>query len=197
MPSGRRGSRVELLAGVILAVMVAGLAAPGCAQIGPWPMPEVLLEVHPNERAPGAGNLLYIGGAPWTQPMTGPAQSSYWWQEYEFAAGDPFQTPGGPVALWIQVCAQNWDKTQKGYPDHDDTKLVVNGVAPSDYDGIQSGTGSWQWTGGNESGKRITLRFLVPSVQGKQSLWIGADESPAIWWIKVADLEEHMVYPLD
>jgi len=197
MRSGRRGCRLELLAGVIMAVMVAGLAAPGCAQIGPWPMPEVLLEVHPNERAPGMGTAWYLGGAPWTQPMAGPPQGSYWWQKYEFAAGDPGQGQGGPVALWIQVCAQNWDKTQKGYADHDDTKLYVNGVAPVDYDLIQTGpAGGWQWLGQNEAGKRITLRFLVPSVQGKQSLWIGADESPALWWIKVTDLEEHMVYPL-
>ena len=149
----------------------------------PAPIPEVLLEVHPNERAPGVGTNQYIGGQPWSQPTSSPA-SSYWWKKYEFAAHGP---------LWIQVCAQNWDKNQKGYLDHDDTKLQVNGVAPTDYDGIQSGTGSWQWTGGMESGKRVTLRFLVPVSPGKQDLWFGADESPALWWLKVIDLEPGII----
>jgi len=144
-----------------------------------YPAPGVLLEVHPNERAPGVGTTQYIGKSPWTQPTNAPA-GSYWWKKYEFAAHGP---------LWVQACAQNWDKTQKGYGDHDDTKLQVNGIAPTDYDGIQSGTGSWQWTGGMESGKRVTLRFLVPCTPGKQVLWIGADESPALWWLKVIDLE--------
>jgi len=199
MRSGRRGCRLEVLAGVIMAVMVAGLAAPICAQVGPWPMPEVLLEVHPNERAPGKSTSWYLGGAPWTQPMIGPF-GSYWWQKYEFAAGDPWQAPGGPVALWVQICAQNWDKLQKGYADHDDTQLqfpLLGPLVPVDYDGIQSGVaGTWQWAGGAESGKRTTLRFLVLTTQGKQTMWIGADESPVLWWIKVSDLEEHMVYPI-
>ena len=148
-----------------------------------YPAPGVLLEVHPNERAPGGGTPWIVGGAPWTQPTSSPA-GSYWWKKYEFAAHGP---------LWIQACAQNWDKTQKGYLDHDDTKLQVNGVAPTDYDGIQSGTGSWQWTGGLESGKRVTLRFLVPCTPGKQVLWLGADESPALWWLKVIDLEPGVI----
>ena len=151
------------------------------------PVPNVVLELHPNERAPGMNTPWILGGAPWTQPMAGPPQGSYWWKKYEFAAHGP---------LWIQVCAENWDKTQKGYLDHDDTKLQVNGVAPTDYDGIQSGTGSWQWTGGAESGKRVTLRFLVPCTPGKQTLWVGADESPALWWLKVIDLEPEAVEPL-
>ena len=185
MRSGRRGCRVELLAGVIMAVMVAGLAAPVCAQLGPWPMPEVLLEVHPNERAPGASSDQYLGKPPWTQPMTGPARGSYWWKKHEFAAHGP---------LWVQACLQNWDKTQKGYADHDDTKLYVNGVAPADYDLIQTGpAGGWQWLGQNEGGKRVTLRFLVPVTPGKQVLWIGADESPALWWLKVIDLEPGVI----
>ena len=145
--------------------------------------PEVLLEVHPNERAPGVGTTQYIGKSPWSQPTSSPA-GSYWWKKYEFAAHGP---------LWIQVCAQNWDKTQKGYGDHDDTKLQVNGVAPTDYDGIQTGTRSWQWLGQNEAGKRVALRFLVPVTPGKQTLWIGADESPALWWLKVIDLEPGVI----
>jgi len=167
---------------------ISDSAATMSADIAVTPIvPQVLLEVHPNERAPGASSAQYIGAQPWTQPMTGPPQGSYWWKKYEFAAHGP---------LWIQVCAENWDKTQKGYLDHDDTKLQVNGVAPTDYDGIQSGTGSWQWTGGMESGKRVTLRFLVPCTPGKQVLWLGADESPALWWLKVIDLEPGIIEPL-
>ena len=148
------------------------------------PVRPVLLEVHPNERAPGVGTNQYIGGQPWSQPTSSPA-GSYWWKKYEFAAHGP---------LWIQVCAQNWDKNQKGYGDHDDTKLQVNGAAPTDYDLIQSGApGTWQWTGGMESGQRVTLRFLVPCTPGKQTLWLGADESPALWWLKVIDLEPGII----
>jgi hypothetical protein len=143
----------------------------------------VVLEVHPNERAPGASTNQYIGKAPWTQPASSPA-SSYWWKKYEFAAHGP---------LWVQICAQNWDKVQKGYADHDDTQLqfpLLGPMIPVDYDGIQSGApGSWQWAGGAESGKRTALRFLVPVTPGKQVLWIGADESPVLWWLKVTDLE--------
>jgi hypothetical protein len=196
MLSGKRKCRIGLLAGAILAVMLAGLAVPALAQ-GPWPMPEVLLEVHPNERAPGAASNWYLGGAPWTQPSTTPA-ATYWWQHYEFAAGDPFQAPGGGVALWVQVCVQNWGSTQKGYAGNDRTKLQVNGVVPTDYDLVQSGTpGSWQWLGKTDLGKRITLRFLVLGTQGKQTLSLGAAESPVAWWIKVTDLQEHLVYPID
>jgi len=148
------------------------------------PVSQVLLEVHPNERAPGVGTPWIIGGAPWSQPTSSPA-GSYWWKKYEFAAHGP---------LWIQACAQNWDKTQKGYADHDDTKLQVNGAAPTDYDLIQTGpAGGWQWLGQNEGGKRVALRFLVPCTPGKQTLWIGADESPALWWLKVIDLEPGLI----
>jgi len=151
------------------------------------PVPEVLLEVHPNERAPGAGTNQYLGKVPWTQPTSSPA-GSYWWKKYEFAAHGP---------LWIQLCAQNWDKTQKGYGDHDDTQLqfpLLGPLIPVDYDGIQSGAaGTWQWAGGMESGKRVTLRFLVPCTPGKQVLWIGADESPVLWWLKVIDLEPGVI----
>jgi len=157
------------------------------AQAQTYPVPEVLLEVHPNERAPGASTNQYLGKQPWTQPTSSPA-GSYWWKKYEFAAHGP---------LWIQVCAQNWDKTQKGYGDHDDTQLqfpLLGPLVPVDYDGIQSGApGSWQWAGGAESGKRTTLRFLVPCTPGKQVLWIGADESPVLWWLKVTDLEPGVI----
>jgi len=152
--------------------------------------PEVVLEVHPNERAPGASTNQYLGKQPWTQP-TSSAAGSYWWKKYEFAAHGP---------LWVQICAQNWDKTQKGYGDHDDTQLqfpFLGPLVPVDYDGIQSGAaGTWQWAGGAESGKRTTLRFLVPCTPGKQVLWIGADESPVLWWLKVIDLEPVSIEPL-
>jgi hypothetical protein len=34
-------------------------------------------------------------------------------------------------------------------------------------------------------------------MQGTQthSLWVGADESPLLWWVKVTDLEPQLVYP--
>jgi hypothetical protein len=102
------------------------------------------------------------------------------------------------VALYIEVCAQNWSSAQKGYAANDRMKLQINGLVPTDYDGIQTGVpGSWQWLGKNEMGKRVTLRFLVFGTQGKQALWLGAGESPLVWWIKVTDLEEHLVYPMD
>ena len=153
----------------------------------PPAVPQVLLEVHPNERAPGAGTNQYLGKQPWTQPTSSPA-GSYWWKKYEFAAHGP---------LWVQVCAQNWDKVQKGYADHDDTQLqfpLLGPLIPVDYDGIQSGApGTWQWAGGAESGKRTTLRFLVPVTPGKQVLWIGAYESPVLWWLKVTELEPGVI----
>jgi len=153
------------------------------------PAPNVVLELHPNERAPGASTNQYLGKQPWTQPTSSPA-GSYWWKKYEFAAHGP---------LWVQICAQNWDKVQKGYGDHDDTQLqfpLLGPLVPVDYDGIQSGApGTWQWAGGAESGKRTTLRFLVPCLPGKQALWIGADESPVLWWLKVIDLEPGVVEP--
>ena len=155
---------------------------------GPAPVPQVLLEVHPNERAPGVATSQYLGKSPWTQPTNAPA-ANYWWKTYEFAAHGP---------LWIQVCAQDWSSTQKGYAANDRTKLVVNGLVPTDYDLIQTGTpGSWQWLGKNETGKRVTLRFLAPTTPGKQSLWIGAAESPAVWWLKVTDLEPDLIGPIE
>jgi len=155
--------------------------------VTPSTPPEVLLEVHPNERAPGASTAQYLGKEPWTQPSTTPA-ATYWWQMHEFAAHGP---------LWIQLCAQNWDSAQKGYAGNDRTKLVVNGLTPTDYDLMQTGApGSWQWLGKNEKGKRVTLRFLTPTTPGKQALWIGAAESPVLWWLKVTDLEPDVIEPI-
>jgi len=149
---------------------------------------KVLLEVHPNERAPGVATTQYLGKSPWTQPTSTPA-ANYWWKTYEFAAHGP---------LWIQLCAQNWSSAQKAYAANDRTKLQVNGLVPTDYDLIQSGTpGSWQWLGKTDQGKRVTLRFLAPVAPGKQALWIGAAESPVLWWLKVIDLEPDLIGPME
>jgi len=148
--------------------------------VDPAVPPRVVLEVHPNERAPGASDPQFLGWDPWTQPTSSP-HNSYMWKKYEFYANGP---------LWIQVCAQNWAKWQKGYASDDNTWLEVNGVKLADYDGIQNGPpGGWQWVGSKENGQRWTLCFLHLGPPGKQSLWIGADESPALWWVKVTDLE--------
>jgi hypothetical protein len=55
---------------------------------------KVLLEVHPNERAPGQTPSQFLGVAPWTQPTTSP-HPSYVWKKYVFAGSD---------TLWIQIC---------------------------------------------------------------------------------------------
>jgi hypothetical protein len=156
----------------------------------PIPAPQTLLEVHPNERAPGQVASQFLGGAPWTQPTTSP-HASYVWKKYVFAGSD---------TLWIQVCAQNmagWQ--QSGHSDDDNTWMTINGVMLPDYDGIQQGNPwGWQWRGSKEQGQRWTLRFLwAGGLQGIQThnLWVGADESPLLWWVKVTDLEPQLVYP--
>jgi len=183
--------RLAIMSGVIYALMLWCCTVPALAQQGPWPMPQVLLEVHPNERAPGAHNGLYIGGPPWTNPGIGP-QGSYFWQYYVFA---------GSEVLWIQVCAQCWDKNQNPSGDDDNLMMDINGIRPPDYDGIMSGSGSWQWRGDKMFGKRHTYRFLYIDPLGpgiyKHQISIGADEAPVLWWLKVTDLEEQMIYPLD
>ena len=151
-------------------------------------VPRVLLEVHPNERAPGAFDPQLLGWAPWTQPTSSPA-STYWWKKYEFYANGP---------IWIQVCAQNWNQWQKGYAADDNTWVEVNGIKPIDYDGIQQGNpGGWQWVGSKENGQRWTLRFLHVGAPGKHSLWIGADESPVLWWLKVTHLAPGVIEAIE
>ena len=150
---------------------------------GPAPLPQVLLELHPNERAPGSSTGQVIGVAPWARP--GPTQPAmYWWKHYRFVGSD---------ALWIQVCAQNWNATQNGTGDDDNIRLRIDGFTPVDYDGVQNGgPGSYQWKGSKENGHRWTLRFvyLGPSpVPVLHALQFEADETPVIWWIKVTDLE--------
>jgi Tol biopolymer transport system component len=153
----------------------------------PAPMPQVLLEVHPNERAPGSSTGQSIGVAPWTRP--GPTQPSmYWWQHHRFVGSD---------ALWIQVCAQNWNAIQNGTGDDDNIRMRIDGVTLVDYDGVQNGgAGSYQWKGSRENGHRWTLRFvyLGPSpVPVLHALQFEADETPVIWWIKVTDLEPGVI----
>jgi hypothetical protein len=155
-----------------------------------YPIPEVLLEVHPNERAPGQVASQFLGGAPWTQPTTS-AHASYVWKKYVFAGSD---------TLWIQICAQNmagWQQT--GHSDDDNTWMTINATMLPDYDGIQQGNPwGWQWRGSKEQGQRWALRFLwaggLPGTQ-THNLWVGADESPLLWWVKVTDLEPQLVYP--
>ncbi len=151
--------------------------------------PDVLLEVHPDERAqgraagPGGASL---GGPYWVDPIN-TARGSYWWKEYRFAASG---------VLWVQVCAQNWTGTQNGDGDDDNTKVAVNGVALADYDGIQSGApGGWQWIGATEAGQRWTLRFLYLGQGGLQRVEIAADQAPVLWWVKVTDLEPQVIEP--
>jgi hypothetical protein len=151
----------------------------------PWgqSIPEVLLEVHPNERAPGSSTGQSIGGEPWTRP--GPPQfPMYWWKHYRFVGSD---------ALWIQVCAQNWNAIQNGTGDDDNIRMRIDGFVPVDYDLIQNGPwGAYQWRGSKENGHRWTLRFLylgLSPIPVLHALQFEADETPVIWWVKVTDLE--------
>jgi immune inhibitor A len=150
-------------------------------------VPEVLLEVHPNERAPGSSTGQAIGGKAWTRPAhaVGPM---YWWKHHRFVGSD---------TLWIQVEAQNWNAGQNGTGDDDNLRVRIDGFTPVDYDLIQNGPlGSWQWKGSVESGHRWTLRFLYPGaspIPKLHALQFEADETPAIWWVKVTDLEPGVV----
>jgi O-glycosyl hydrolase len=149
--------------------------------------PEVLLEVHPNERAPGSNTGQVIGGNAYTRPAHVPG-AMYWWKHCRFVGSD---------TLWIQVEAQNWNATQNGTGDDDNLRLRIDGVTPVDYDLIQNGPfGSWQWRGSAENGHRWTLRFLylgLSPVPVLHALQFQADETPAIWWVKVTDLEPGVI----
>jgi hypothetical protein len=155
----------------------------------PWgqPIPEVLLEVHPNERAPGSSNGQVIGGNAWTRPAHVPG-AMYWWKHHRFVGSD---------ALWIQVCAQNWNAIQNGTGDDDNIRLRIDGFVPVDYDLIQNGPwGAYQWKGSKENGHRWTLRFLylgASPLPVLHALQFEADETPVIWWIKVTDLEPEVL----
>jgi uncharacterized membrane protein len=155
----------------------------------PWgqPIPEVLLEVHPNERAPGSTTAQSIGGKAWTRPAHVPG-AMYWWKHHRFVGSD---------ALWIQVCAQNWNATQNGTGDDDNIRMRIDGFVPVDYDLIQNGPwGAYQWRGDKEHGHRWTLRFLylgASPLPVLHALQFEADETPVIWWIKVTDLEPGVI----
>jgi len=145
-----------------------------------YPAPQILLEVHPNERAPGPGSVLMIGTAPWQASMTGPG-GVYEWKKYQFeASGD----------LWVQVCGQAWSASQNSPVGADKIRVDFDGVKLTDWWGIQSGpAGGPQWDGNVDRGKRLTLEFLVPGVSpGLHTLKVNADETPVLWWVRVTEL---------
>jgi hypothetical protein len=153
----------------------------------PYPVPEVLLEVHPNERAPGSSTGQVIGGQAWVRPAHVPG-AMYWWKHHRFVGSD---------ALWIQVCAQNWNAIQNGTGDDDNIRMRIDGFVPVDYDLIQNGPwGAYQWRGDKEHGHRWALRFLYlgPNpLPVLHALQFEADETPVVWWVKVTDLEPGVV----
>jgi uncharacterized membrane protein len=152
----------------------------------PLPLPEVLLEVHPNERGPGPTGVNRSPGLDYWAWPTLASGSSYTWKEYDF---------DGSANLWIQVCAQNFSAYQNSQnaslPQEDLLKLTIDGIVPSDVWGIQSGApGSYQWKGSAEKGTRVTLEFLPVGLSpGLHQLVLDAQMSPIIYWIKVYDLE--------
>ncbi len=179
----RSGWRIVLLVGVALFASLVGGSS--VAQAQTITLPDIILEVHPNERAPGPGSIPMIGTAPWQASMTGPGVV-YLWKKYQFyAAGD----------LWIQVCGQAWSASQNFPVGADKIRVVFDGVTLTDWWGIQSGPlGGPQWDGNVDRGNRLLLEFLVPGVSpGLHTLKIKADETPAIWWIKVTSLSEHIL----
>ena len=147
----------------------------------------VLLEVHPNERAPGSSTGQSLGGDAYTRPAHVPGPM-YWWKHHRFVGSD---------ALWIQVCAQNWNATQNGTGDDDNIRMRIDGFVPVDYDLMQNGPwGAYQWKGDKEHGHRWTLRFLYLGLSPGpvlHALQFEADETPVIWWVKVTDLEPGVV----
>jgi len=120
--------------------------------------------------------------------MTGPG-GVYTWKVYQFfAAGD----------LWIQVCGQAWSASQNSPVGADKIRVDFDGVKLTDWWGIQSGpVGGPQWNGNVDRGKRLTLEFGVFQIPaGLHTIMVKADETPAIWWIKVTSLTERYLEPL-
>jgi hypothetical protein len=147
--------------------------------------PQVLLEVHPNERAQSATGGPSIGTAPWA-PASLASGPWYKWKKYVF---------GGSSDLWIQVCAQCFDKTQTGAAESDKLQMRIDGLIPSDWWGIQSGpsgTGfDYQWKGGLDRGDRVTLEFFLTGLTpGSHLIDFRADGTPVIWWVKVTDMNQ-------
>ena len=173
---------------VLCAVLLSlGAVSPASAQL--LPPPQILLEVHPNERGEGPPTVTLDNGGPfWTWP-TPTGAGGYTMEMYTF---------GGSGSLWIQVCAQNYgafqNKPNNGFGNQDTLQLSIDGQVPSDVWGIQSGpAGGYQWKGDVDQGKRLTLEFLVTGLNpGLHTLRFRASMCPVIWWIKVYDLEERM-----
>ncbi len=143
-------------------------------------VPEVLLEVHPNERAQGYGGGPKLGTQCWTSSgLTGPF---YLWKVYQF---------DGSAELWLQVCAQNFNNIQNASGKGDTLQLKIDGQVPDDVWGIMTGwSGVAQWRGDNEHGDRYTLEYQPTGLSaGQHVLKLAAKETPIIWWIKVVDLE--------
>ena len=151
-----------------------------------FPLPEVLLEAHPNERGQGPPSISLNTGAPfWTWP-TPTGAGAYTWKNYRF---------GGSSSLWIQVCAQNYAAFQNmpntGFGNQDTLLLMVDAQTPSDIWGLQSGPpGGYQWKGDVDWGKRLSLEFCVTGLTpGLHTLRLTASMCPIIYWVKVYDLQ--------
>jgi Tol biopolymer transport system component len=149
-------------------------------------VPEVVLEVHPNERGPGPTAVTRFPGLDyWTWPALA-SSSVYTWKQYDF---------DGSASLWIQVCAQNFSAYQNSQnaslAKEDWLKLIIDGVVPADVWGIQGGSpGGFQWPGSTDKGTRVTLEFLPAGLTpGLHQLKLVAQMSPIIYWVKVYDLE--------
>jgi hypothetical protein len=145
----------------------------------PDPVSYGVLEVHPNERAQGPGGGPMVGTAPWAPSGLGPG-SLYLWKAYQFEASEE---------LWIQVCGQCYSASQNAVGQADRLRLKIDGQVPPDVWGIMSGTAPDQWDGDVDAGSRLSLEFQpVGLTAGLHRLEFWADETPIIWWVKVADL---------
>jgi subtilisin family serine protease len=145
-------------------------------------LPQILLEVHPNERGQGPGGGPKLGAMPWQPSGLGPG-GWYKFKVYEFE---------GSADLWIQVCAQCFSSSQNAVGEADRLKLKIDGTVPNDTWGIMSGpAGSYQWHGDADIGNRLTLEFRPAGlVAGTHRIVFSADETPVIWWVRVYDLTE-------
>jgi hypothetical protein len=143
------------------------------------PNRDVILEVHPNERAPGPGGAPRIGGVPWQPSGLGPG-AWYEWKVYHFDGSD---------SLWIQVCAQSFSAAQNAVNAADKLRMRIDGLIPSDVWGLMSGPpGIYQWLGSSDGGQRWALEFQPSGLSaGPHSLVFEAKETPIIRWVKVCE----------
>jgi hypothetical protein len=174
---------MDILADPALVLMTRAQIAAEIEQLYPLAagaLPAALLEVHPNEGAPGPGGAPRIGTEPWQPSGLGPG-GWYAWKAYEFEGG---------TDLWIQACVQCFSSTQNAVGDSDKLQLSVDGTVPDDFWGIMSGpAGSHQWEGEAEQGDRLTLELRAPALTpGIHTIVVQADETPILWWLKVWDL---------